>query len=554
MGATHQSRRTRRARGAAVAALFLLTTFTSVACRDSSSSTGANEGAALPAESAAGEDAARGGRAARTAEETRKGDAALTAELDRQIDERGPAAARWGISVVSLRDGRVLYERDAGRLFTPASVMKVYTTAVALDTLGADYRWRTSVYAVSAPTAGGTIEGDLVLYGRGAPDLTSRDTRAGPSQLDELAEQLRRRGVRRVRGDVVGDESYFRGETLGEGWLWQDVQWYYGAEPSALTVDGNEITVSVAPGANTDDPVEVKTVPPTDYLRVTNDMRTVERGGRPRIGITRGLSSNDVRVWGEFPAGGPPYGVRLSVHRPALLAARLLRAALRSRGIEVAGEARSVDARVPEDERLDSDRAVELAHVLSRTLGEVVRETNKESVNLDAELILRAVGRERGDTAPAADERRTRQRDTVVAGLAVVRRWLEGAGLDTEPLALHDGSGLSRFDLVTPEATARLLAHISKTPSAAVFRDSLPVSGRDGTLQGRLRQADPPIEAKTGTLVYVNGLAGYATTADGERLAFAIFCNDKTESQSSLRAIDAVALTLTRYPRPAELR
>ena len=289
--------------------------------------------------------------------------------------------------------------------------MKVYTTAVALDTLGADYRWRTSVYAAAAPDAGGNVEGDLVLYGRGAPDLTSRDTPPAASQIDELANNSGARRAPRARRTWSATRVISRRDS-GEGWLGRTCSGTT-PEPSALTVDGNEVKVSVAPGAKPDDPVEVKTVPPTDYLRVTNDMRTVERGGRPRIGITRGLSSNDVRVWGEFPAGGPPYGVRLSVHRPALLAARLLRAALRSRGIEVGGEARSVDARVAEDERLDSGQAVELAHVLSRTLGEVVRETNKESVNLDAELILRAVGHERGDTAPAADERRTRQRDTV---------------------------------------------------------------------------------------------------------------------------------------------
>src|SRR5204863_8378682 len=136
-------------------------------------------------------------------------------------------------------DGRLLYARNADRLFTPASNMKIYTTAVALDTLGGDYRWRTSVYSGSPPDTSGTINGEVTLYGRGAPDLTSRPQKERPASLAQLADDLYQRGVRRIHGDIVGDESYFRGEALGDGWLANDVQWYFGAEPSALSIDDN---------------------------------------------------------------------------------------------------------------------------------------------------------------------------------------------------------------------------------------------------------------------------------------------------------------------------
>ncbi len=488
----------------------------------------------------------------RGADETRGADAELARSLDRVIDEGEFAQARWGVFVVSLRDGRTVYGRNHERLFTPASVMKVFTTAVALDMLGADYRWRTSVYAAREPDDAGTIDGDLTLYGRGAPDLAARGPRQSSASLDALADELHRRGVRRVRGDVVGDESYFRGEALGSGWLWEDVQWYYGAQPSALSVGCNEFTVSIAPGAKEGEAVEVKLVPPTDQARVTNEMKTSARGSRPRIGITRALSSNDVRVWGSFPAGGAGYGVRLSVHRPALRAATQFREALRARGIEVAGEARARDSRVAEEESFDPSAAVELASATSRTLGEVVRGVNKESINLEAELILRTLGRERGAQLPAPQPP-GRERGDDEAGDALIRLWLERAGIPVEGLALHDGSGLSRLNLVTPEATARLVARISETPSAEVFRASLPVAGRDGTLSGRLRgtpaaSAKNPVAAKTGSLIYINALAGYAQTSDGEPLAFAIFCNDETGRLSSTRAIDALVLLLTSYP------
>jgi D-alanyl-D-alanine carboxypeptidase/D-alanyl-D-alanine-endopeptidase (penicillin-binding protein 4) len=474
----------------------------------------------------------------------------LDRKIDSEIDESEFAHARWGVFVMSLRDGRVLYARDADRTFAPASNMKVYTTAVALDSLGADYRWRTSVYAQAEPGKNGTIEGDLTLYGRGAPDLSSNTERdESKSSLAQLADELYERGVRHVRGDVVGDESYFRGDPLGDGWLWNDVQWYFGAEISALTINDNEISVAVTPSTKPDEAASVRLKPETSYVQVKNDANTAARGTPATIGVTRGLSDNQVRVWGDFPLGGQVINARLSVHQPALWAATLFREALRARGITVEGKARSVDARDSRTgARVDTEHAVELASVTSKTLREIVRSTNKESINLYAELILRTLGKERGAAAPGADARKMRTRGDDEAGVAVIRQWLEKHGISTDALALHDGSGLSRLDLVTPEVTARLLASITQTPVAGVFRDSLPVAGRDGTLKFRLRsQGSGRIAAKTGTLTYINSLSGYATTDDDEPLVFSIICNDETDAKPSTKVIDAIAALLTSY-------
>jgi len=165
----------------------------------------------------------------------------LARQIDRAIDESDQTRARWGVFVMSMKDGRVLVSRNGDKLFTPASNMKIYTTAVALDLLSEDYRWRTSVYADKQPDAGGVIDGNLTLYGRGAPDLESQ------KGLTSLADQLYQRGVRQVRGNIIGDDSYFRGELYGLGWQWNDLQWYFGAEPSALTIDENSVELTIAP-------------------------------------------------------------------------------------------------------------------------------------------------------------------------------------------------------------------------------------------------------------------------------------------------------------------
>lgn len=474
----------------------------------------------------------------------------LGRNIERGIESSDFAKARWGIFVVSLRDGRVLYARDADRPISPASNMKILTTAVALDLLGADYRWRTSVYSEAAPDKSGTVVGDLTLYGRGAPDLSSKTEKDNSkSSLDELADKLYERGVRTVRGDIVGDESYLRGDALGDGWLWNDVQWYFGAEVSALSVNDNEIAVTVSPSNKSGEPSTIELKPGTSYVHLKNDTNTAERGEHATIGITRGLSDNEVRVWGEFPIGARGVSARLSVHQPALWAATLFRESLKRRGIVVEGEARIVDAREgKEAARVDPERAVELSSITSKTLGEIVRVTNKESINLYAELILRTLGKERGSTAPDADAKKMRTRGDDAAGVAVIRSWLEEREIRTEGMALHDGSGLSRLDLVTPEATVRVLALMTNAASSTIFRDSLPIAGLDGTLKFRLpSMSSGRIRAKTGTLTYINSLSGYVVTDDNEPMAFSIICNDETAKGSSSKTIDGIAALLASY-------
>src|SRR5215831_5708578 len=163
------------------------------------------------------------------------GDNGLAREIDRLLSQTEMKQARFGVFVMSGKDGRVLYAHNSDQLFMPASNLKVYTTAVALDSLGADYRWRTSVYASKAPDANGIVNGDLILFGRGAPDLVSKPEGDAPS-LAKLAEAVSRAGVHEVRGNIIGDTSYFRGDLFGIGWQWNDLQWYFGAEPSALSI------------------------------------------------------------------------------------------------------------------------------------------------------------------------------------------------------------------------------------------------------------------------------------------------------------------------------
>src|SRR5678816_4175300 len=173
----------------------------------------------------------------------------LKAKISEVLAKPELSSAMVGIKVVSLDNGRVLFEENATKLLRPASNMKLYTVAAALDRLSPDYRFVTSVYAPAKPDAAGIVHGNLTIYGRGDPSIAARFNNGNYFKgIDDLAALIAAAGVKRIEGDLVGDETYFTGPPYGSGWDWEDLQWYYGAEVSALTVNDNALDLFVKPG------------------------------------------------------------------------------------------------------------------------------------------------------------------------------------------------------------------------------------------------------------------------------------------------------------------
>jgi D-alanyl-D-alanine carboxypeptidase/D-alanyl-D-alanine-endopeptidase (penicillin-binding protein 4) len=461
---------------------------------------------------------------------SRPEDVALCGVLNEQIDKSPFANAHWGVIVVSLKDGRVVCSRDGRKLFNPASIQKTLTAIVALDKLGADFRWKTSVLAANPIGADGTLTGDLVLRGEGAPDFDN-------AALENLVVQLQEKGLKRVNGNIVGDSSYFRGEVIGEGWTWNELQKHYGAEASALTFNENQAFINVENGVG-------KTS--TDYIRVTvgtpqpitnasnaNDKTAYESGG-----VRRGLDDNEFYVWGS----SKNFGVRVAVHDPAKWAAKTLRESLEKKGIVVAGETRSRDWR--SEDGFDAEKAQVLARVDSTTLNEIVRKMNKQSVNLYGELLLRTIGRQFGKEVPAYIQEPESVRGDDTAGAAIIKKWLLEHRIAADETQISDGSGLSRLNFVSPESFAKAFIAAARTPSAQSFTDSLPIAATDGTLGGRMPAARGQVLAKTGTISFVNSLAGYARNRSGEVLTFAIVVNSETHKQGAVGIIDRIVLKI----------
>jgi serine-type D-Ala-D-Ala carboxypeptidase/endopeptidase (penicillin-binding protein 4) len=457
------------------------------------------------------------------------------------------ASSRVALKIASLDTGRVLFEQDAGKWMQPASNMKLYTVAAALDRLTPDYRFITSVYAPARPDAAGTVRGDLVVYGRGDPTFAVRFNPEGNTDyslaIDALAADIYAAGVRRVEGDLVGDESYFTGSPIPPGWEWDDLQWYYGAEVSALTVNDNSVDLSVKPGASVGAPARITLGPSTPLVTVVDRTTTAERRTPRELSVTRLLGQNVIEIRGRLPIDDGGYRASLAVSRPAMLFASMLRSSLERRGVVFTGQTRTLDAQGrAEGSPLPVSSLVELAARKSPPLSVIAAQTLKPSQNLYAELLLRTLGKAVGSTDPKLSSEE--------AGEAAVGRFLTQAGIDPAGLVMNDGSGLSRSDLVTAETTLQLLTYMNRHRFGAEFRAALPVAGLDGTLRNRMKgtPAQGNVRAKTGTLGTATSLSGYVFSAAGERLVFALMINNPPrEANPRAEFTDVVAVLLASF-------
>ena len=471
--------------------------------------------------------------------------ASLQTFLSNHVSQPRLGAAALGVKVVSLDSGKTIFEHHANKLLKPASNAKLYTGALALDRLGPEYRIKTSLYATAKPAADGTLEGDMIVFGRGDPSFAARFHEGDYTKpLEPLVEALAAAGVKRINGDLVGDESFFLGPPLGESWTWDDLQEYYGAEVSALTIQDNVIDLVFKPAAEAGQPCQITTKPATDYLTFINRTTTVTNGGRRSLSLYRPLGENTVFVHGSLPLGGGNQAEAVAVHQPARWFVILFKDALAKRGITVIGQVRAVNWLEREASPLDYTKLFEIAAVESRPLSDILKKMMKPSQNLYAQLLLLQVG--------ATQNPKLEFRTTEEAGLAELDKFLGESGLPRGEVFLQEGSGLSRTALLTPNATVTLLQHMTKHRHAEVFRDTLPIAGVDGTLRSRLKgtPAEKNARAKSGSLGFVNTLSGYVTTAARERLVFSIMLNNyhaADAAHSGHAEVDALVVMLANF-------
>lgn len=434
---------------------------------------------------------------------------------------------RLGLHVAAL-DGQEIVSVRADERFIPASNTKIFTTAAAFHRMGALEQPDPSLGTVLKllPPAEPGQAPALLLGGTGDPLL--RD--APDCEVDclhELADAVLASGLTRVSAVYV-DDTALKDDRWGLGWSWNNLPFYFGAPVSAVTVNGNAVGLVVSPGPVEGDPATAAWRMGDDLLRVQIDAVTSPPGSENLLSVLRWPGSDIVRLTGSLPAGTPPRTFWLSVDDPALTAGERLIRLLAARGVGVEQGAQ----RRPSDEILSEGTA--LARIQAPPLLETVRNINLDSDNLASELLLHHLARAGGGYG-AED------------GLELVRQTLDAAGIGRAGAELFDGSGLSPYNRVTPEAMVTFLTWTASQPWGETFRDTLPVGGLSGSLSRRFKGTalEGRIFAKTGTVQGVNALSGFMTAASGETLVFSIIANDRpVDSDSVTAAMDAILIAI----------
>lgn len=460
----------------------------------------------------------------------------LRADILSATSAPGVQRAAWGIVVQSLDRNERLFELNPGTLLVPASVGKLVSLATAVDLVGWDYRFETTLRATGA-IVDGVLQGDLLVVGSGDPAIGGR----GGDDLSMWITALKALGIRRIDGRVIGDDDAVEEPRPQLAWAWDDLGYVSGTLFGALNLAENRVVVTVVPSSTPGAPTTISVEPHAAYRPLGNRSVTGASGSPQLLWPEQRPGEPFLTIAGSIPAGAPAARLSVSAGNPTFWFASVLRNRLLTGGIDVTGEAFDVDDVRP---RPDVATSSVLYTYRSRPLADIAQPLLKESINLYGEAVMRL------NAAPGVFP----TNDAAIEGM---RQRLDGWGVPRDAWQIIDGSGLSRRNAIAPEAVVAVLQRMYDPSGASPWMTGLPVAGRDGSLDGRMKgtPAEHNVRAKTGSMSNIRTMAGYMRTRDGETLAFAIMAdNFEGPGSAAIEAIDRIAVrlaTFSRSPSPA---
>ncbi|MDR1356240.1 MAG: D-alanyl-D-alanine carboxypeptidase/D-alanyl-D-alanine-endopeptidase [Tannerellaceae bacterium] len=466
--------------------------------------------------------------------------------IEQFIQHKKMEGASFSILVKEIDSGKALYSYDADRRLTPASVLKLVTTATALEVLGAEYRFETAL-EYDGVVADSILQGNIYIRGSGDPTLGSSHfasdrssyTPARNTFIPQWIAALEKKGIRRIRGSVIADERIFDNEGVSMKWMREDLGAYYGAGSYGISVFDNLYNLYLSTGAPGSRPVILSSIPSLPSLRFHNYLVSALIADDSSY-IAGAPFSNDRYLYGVLPANGRRITLRGDIPDPPLFLAQYLRDRLQDAGITVEGEADCFRLLL-EENRLPRGERKTLAVTRSPTLREIVRITNERSHNLYADALLKTLG------AAKYGSRSDETVSTAEKGIRVVLSHWQGKGLDISSLWMFDGNGLSVSNKVTASFICELLVYMATRSSQSdAFIASLPKAGMEGTVAGILKGTDLQGKAllKSGGVSRVRAYGGYITKGN-KRYAVALFANNYSCSMQEItKEIEALLLAL----------
>lgn len=425
-----------------------------------------------------------------------------TSIIDSLLNNKLLDAAFVGIKVVNLTKNETIYEKNPNKLFRPASNMKLFTTAAAIELLPADFYFKTELIT-DGDIVDSILYGNLFLKGYGDPMLKTGD-------LDSLVKYLTIKNIKRIKGNLVGDVSYFDDNYWGKGWMWDDEPEPFAAFITPLTINENSVKVFVTPGTKIGEPAKVKIEPATEYVHIVNSAFTsaINDTGLEKIVVIRDRKerNNVITVTGFIPYNSKEKEFAVSVWKPELFTLQLLRNKLKQSDIKIEGKV-----------LIDTISRGKTVATVRRPIDSILTEINKNSNNLASENLLKTLSAEI-----------LKKRGNSESSIHLVNKFLSSIEIDTSKIVIADGSGVSRYNLLSPDAVVKLLSYYYRSQKYNRLYPTLAIAGVDGTLKNRFQTGNVKynFHGKTGTHSDALSLSGYLRNSNNDTLAFSIFFNN----------------------------
>jgi D-alanyl-D-alanine carboxypeptidase/D-alanyl-D-alanine-endopeptidase (penicillin-binding protein 4) len=450
------------------------------------------------------------------------------------------AHAHWGAHVESRKDGKVWYSRNAKRLFMPASNNKIITTAGAFLVLGPEFKFTTTVHS-RGEIVDGVLKGDLVVVGNGDPTLYERFFDDSRSVFYDWADGLKGMGISKIEGNVVADDNQWADANISSAWPHSNLAHWYGAPYGPLNLNENYIDLKVTGPETADGEALVVGNLPSSYYTIDNRVKVVEEG-RNSTWVNREFCGNTLVIGGQVKPGAGPLERSPSIKNPTLFYATVLTETLEEKGIEVGGMPMDCDDIDGWDS--DAESTLLITHE-SPALIEILKGLMKRSQNMYSEVMVSTIAwQETG-------------KGSFREGARLIKEELKAFDIEPGSFAFADGSGLSRYNYVSPSHFIRILNGMAESEFSELWYDTFPIGGVDGTIRRRMKDtpAEGNVRAKTGLISNTRALSGYVTTAEGEELVFSFLVNGHVLSSSAAdRLIDEVLVMLASYGETAEAK
>lgn len=456
----------------------------------------------------------------------------LEEKLDQLLDNPVLDRSIVGVSVRNAETGEEIYANDGDIMLHPASNMKILTAAAALEILGPDYQFKTEIWTDGNPRSR-VLQGNLYLKGKGDPTLLKED-------FDEIAQQLKDKGIMKINGNLIADDSWYDDIRLSQDLNWSDEPFYTGAQVSALNLSPNAdydtgtVIVEVTAADKAGEKAKVNLEPYTNTVNIVNKTETVAAGQSKSISIEREHGSNNIIIKGKMPLDGSMSRSWVSVWEPSYYAADVFKQSLEEHGIDFLGRSKVERGVTPDDAEL-------LVTHTSMPLSEVLVPFMKLSNNGHGEMLTKEMGQV------------VHGEGSWDKGLEVLEDVAVNFGVDGKSILLRDGSGMSHKTYIPASELSRFLYEIQDEAWYEHFEYSLPVAGESerfvgGTLRNRMTSEPTKgnVFAKTGSLTSVNTLSGYVLTVEGEKLIFSIL-NNNYISGSVTPIQDAIVTELAKH-------